>query len=115
MRQADTDSIEAPGAVEPSRSAGPGAHWLDVCALEDIEPAGARVLRRAAGGDIAIFRTARDGVFALLDRCPHKGGAAVAGPRVRGPRRLPAARLADRVRRWRGDRSCRGAFRPVHR
>ena len=44
MRQADTDSIEAPGAVEPSRSAGPGAHWLDVCALEDIEPAGIEVV-----------------------------------------------------------------------
>lgn len=74
MRQADTDSIEAPGALEPTSSGGPGARWLDVCALEDIEPAGARVLRRAAGGDIAIFRTASDGVFALLDRCPHKGG-----------------------------------------
>jgi nitrite reductase (NADH) small subunit len=39
-----------------------------------------RSRRRAAAswrprqGDIAIFRTADDKVFALLDRCPHKGG-----------------------------------------
>ena len=26
------------------------------------------------GGNIALFRTADDRVFALLDRCPHKGG-----------------------------------------
>ena len=26
------------------------------------------------GGDIAVFRTADDQVFALFDRCPHKGG-----------------------------------------
>ncbi len=25
-------------------------------------------------GDIAVFRTGDDRVFALLDRCPHKGG-----------------------------------------
>jgi nitrite reductase (NADH) small subunit len=29
---------------------------------------------RADGKVIAIFRTAVDGVFALDDRCPHKGG-----------------------------------------
>jgi nitrite reductase (NADH) small subunit len=35
---------------------------------------GARRVRRAAGADVAVFRTADDRVFALLDRCPHKGG-----------------------------------------
>jgi len=25
-------------------------------------------------GNIAVFRTAADEVFALLDKCPHKGG-----------------------------------------
>ena len=31
-------------------------------------------MRRADGAEIAVFRTADDRVFALLDRCPHKGG-----------------------------------------
>ena len=47
--------------------------WLHVCALDDIPVPGARVLR-ASGGDIALFRPAADRVFALADRCPHKGG-----------------------------------------
>ncbi|MFN0302741.1 MAG: nitrite reductase small subunit NirD [Burkholderiales bacterium] len=49
-------------------------HWIDACALEDIPRLGARRLRRAGGIEIAIFRTADDAVFALLDQCPHKGG-----------------------------------------
>ncbi|WP_063532905.1 nitrite reductase (NAD(P)H) small subunit [Burkholderia sp. MSMB1589WGS] len=48
--------------------------WIAVCQLDDIPPLGARVLTRAAGAPIALFRTASDAVFALLDRCPHKGG-----------------------------------------
>ncbi len=47
--------------------------WLDVGRLEDIPRQGARVVRRAEG-DIAIFRTIVDQLFALRDRCPHKGG-----------------------------------------
>ena len=35
---------------------------------------GARRVRRPAGTDVAIFRTGSDRIFALLDRCPHKGG-----------------------------------------
>ena len=35
----------------------------------------ARAASRAqSGGDVAVFRNAEDKVFALLDRCPHKGG-----------------------------------------
>ena len=48
--------------------------WIDICALDDIPVLGSRVLRRAAGADVAIFRNSEDKVFALLDRCPHKGG-----------------------------------------
>ncbi|PWR22271.1 nitrite reductase small subunit NirD [Zavarzinia compransoris] len=48
-------------------------HWLDIGSLDDIPPRGARVVR-AAGGDIAVFRTADDRIFALRDQCPHKGG-----------------------------------------
>lgn len=48
--------------------------WIEICAVDDIPRLGARKLRRASGGDIAVFRNADDEVFALLDRCPHKGG-----------------------------------------
>ncbi|WP_370601304.1 nitrite reductase small subunit NirD [Pseudomonas nitroreducens] len=48
-------------------------NWLDICALDDINPLGSRVIA-GPQGDIAIFRTAGDEVFALDDRCPHKGG-----------------------------------------
>ena len=48
-------------------------NWLDICALEDIQPLGSRVIA-APRGDIALFRSADDEVFALDDRCPHKGG-----------------------------------------
>ena len=50
------------------------AGFKAICRLEDIPVLGARRVARAAGPDIAIFRTADDRVFALLDRCPHKGG-----------------------------------------
>lgn len=47
--------------------------WIDIGPLEAIPPRGARVVRTAAGC-VAVFRTAGDEVFALDDRCPHKGG-----------------------------------------
>ena len=48
-------------------------NWLNVCTLEDIPRLGARVVQH---GDlnIAVFRNADDEVFAVEDRCPHKGG-----------------------------------------
>ena len=48
--------------------------WVDVCALGDIPVLGARRVARPRGMDVAVFRTSTDEVFALLDRCPHKGG-----------------------------------------
>ncbi len=48
--------------------------WTFICMLDDIPVLGARRVRRPAGADVAVFRTADDRVFALLDRCPHKGG-----------------------------------------
>ena len=47
-----------------------------VCAFADIPVLGARVVSRPdhPDGDIAVFRTGDDRVFAVLDRCPHKGG-----------------------------------------
>jgi nitrite reductase (NADH) small subunit len=47
--------------------------WTRVCTLEEIPQLGARVVK-SAHGNIAVFRNAEDEVFALLDKCPHKGG-----------------------------------------
>jgi nitrite reductase (NADH) small subunit len=49
------------------------SEWVEVGVLEDIPQLGARVIT-GPDGDIAIFRTATDKVFALRDKCPHKGG-----------------------------------------
>jgi nitrite reductase (NADH) small subunit len=48
--------------------------WQAVCRLDDIPLLGARRVARTVGVEVALFRTADDGVFALLDRCPHRGG-----------------------------------------
>jgi nitrite reductase (NADH) small subunit len=48
--------------------------WTFVCNLSDIPMLGARRVARAKGLDVAVFRNDQDEVFALLDRCPHKGG-----------------------------------------
>jgi nitrite reductase (NADH) small subunit len=47
--------------------------WIDIGALTDIPPQGARVVRTPRGC-IAVFRTADDAVFAMDDKCPHKAG-----------------------------------------
>lgn len=47
--------------------------FVDIGALDDIPRQGARVIRTAQGC-VAVFRTLDDRVFALDDRCPHKGG-----------------------------------------
>jgi len=48
-------------------------NWLDVCELTEIPQLGARVVRHGSI-NVAVFRNAVDEVFALEDRCPHKGG-----------------------------------------
>ncbi len=48
--------------------------WITICAIDEIPVLGARRVARAQGLDVAVFRTASGEVFALLDRCPHKGG-----------------------------------------
>lgn len=48
--------------------------WKTVCQVTDIPVLGARRVQRQHGLDVAVFRNAKDEVFALLDRCPHKGG-----------------------------------------
>ncbi|GAC1419811.1 MAG: nitrite reductase (NAD(P)H) small subunit [Burkholderiaceae bacterium] len=54
--------------------------WKAICRVDDIPVLGARVVHRydAFGmplkPNVAIFRNSDDQLFALLDRCPHKGG-----------------------------------------
>ena len=48
-------------------------NWKKIVALDEIPKLGSRVVH-SAKGDIAVFRTEDDKVFALLDKCPHKGG-----------------------------------------
>jgi nitrite reductase (NADH) small subunit len=48
--------------------------WTLICQLTDIPVLGSRRVAREHGIDVAVFRNSQDEVFALLDRCPHKGG-----------------------------------------
>ena len=47
--------------------------WTDVGAVTDVPLRGARRVP-TRGGDVAIFRAGDGQLFALMDRCPHKGG-----------------------------------------
>jgi nitrite reductase (NADH) small subunit len=51
-----------------------GQDWKVICRVEEIPVLGARRVARPRGMDVAVFRNDQDQVFALLDRCPHKGG-----------------------------------------
>lgn len=48
--------------------------WTTICRVEDIPVLGARRVARPQGMAVAVFRNSDDKVFALLDRCPHRGG-----------------------------------------
>jgi nitrite reductase (NADH) small subunit len=48
--------------------------WTLICRVEDIPVLGARRVTRPGSTEVAVFRNSEDKVFALLDRCPHKGG-----------------------------------------
>lgn len=52
--------------------------WLSIGKLEDIPRQGARVVQTHAG-EIAVFRAQSDALFALANRCPHKGGPLAEG------------------------------------
>lgn len=47
--------------------------WIDIGPVEAIPPRGSRIVA-SPRGNIAVFRAADDSLFALYDRCPHKGG-----------------------------------------
>lgn len=51
------------------------ADWIEIGGVDDIPRRGARrVTRPGAAPPIAVFRTGDDQIFALVDRCPHRGG-----------------------------------------
>lgn len=50
------------------------SNWKTVCELVEIPVLGSRIVRSETEGDIAVFRNAEDEVFAVHDKCPHKGG-----------------------------------------
>ena len=47
--------------------------WLEIGKTEDVPLRGSRLVRTEAG-DIAVFKAADGAIFALWDKCPHKGG-----------------------------------------
>lgn len=49
------------------------SNWFEVGRLDDIPRRGARCVKNGEM-TIALFRTADDRVFALEDKCPHRGG-----------------------------------------
>ena len=48
-------------------------NWIAVAHLSDIPRRGARCIRNG-GMTIALFRTVEDEVYAIEDKCPHRGG-----------------------------------------
>jgi nitrite reductase (NADH) small subunit len=47
--------------------------WVNAGCVSGVPARGARVLK-VGSLDIAVFRTGEDRIFALRDRCPHRGG-----------------------------------------
>ena len=75
------------------------SEWKPVCRVDDIPVLGSRPVIRDNGLDVAVFRNDQGEVFALLDRCPHKGGplsqGIVFGNRVACPLHNWTIGLAD--------------------
>jgi nitrite reductase (NADH) small subunit len=80
LRDGGGDSQQAPrewGTPTPSPSCkgeGQIPEWLDIGPVTQLPALGARTLPVRGGAEIAIFRTANGSVYALVNKCPHKGG-----------------------------------------
>ena len=48
-------------------------NWISIGHLEEIPKRGARIIQHH-GHCIGVFRTIKDQVYAIDNRCPHKGG-----------------------------------------
>ncbi len=72
--------------------------WTSIGNVNDIPVAGARVVT-LPGCRIAVFRTEDNQIFALEDRCPHRGGpisqGIVHGKKVTCPLHNLVINLAD--------------------
>ena len=73
-------------------------YWKLICHIDDIPLLGSRLIK-SKGPDIALFRNAENEVFAMHDKCPHKGGplseGIVHGRRVTCPLHGMNIRLDD--------------------
>lgn len=84
------------------------ADWIDVCAVDDVPALGSRVVTRGAGvAGVALFRTASGAVFALEDRCPHRGGPLSQGI-------VHGERVACPLHNWNIDLASGDAVAPDH-
>jgi nitrite reductase (NADH) small subunit len=85
---------------------------INIGHINDIPRLGARVVQTEQG-NIAVFRTADDAVFALADSCPHKGGplsqGIVSGNTVTCPMHNWRINLAD-GQAIAPDEGCTGRF-----
>jgi nitrite reductase (NADH) small subunit len=74
------------------------SNWIKIVPLNEIPKLGSRVVR-SDKGEIAVFRTEDDRVFALHNSCPHKGGplsqGIVYGDKVACPLHSWKINLAD--------------------
>ena len=53
-------------------------NWFDVCSTDDIPLRGARCVKTPLG-PIGLLRIADGRIFAIEDRCPHRGGPLTQG------------------------------------
>ncbi len=72
--------------------------YIEVGKIEDIPKLGSRVIKTGEG-DVAVFRTSDDEIFALKDSCPHQAGplsqGIVHGKKVTCPLHNWVIQLAD--------------------
>ena len=47
--------------------------WIDIGSIHDVPRQGSRTVKLSSG-EIGVFRTLDDRIFALENRCPHKHG-----------------------------------------
>jgi nitrite reductase (NADH) small subunit len=47
--------------------------WIDIGSVDDVPFRGSRLVETQQG-NIAVFKTGAGRIFALWDKCPHKGG-----------------------------------------
>ena len=85
----------------------PTPDWKLICSVDDIPVLGARRVARPAGLDVAVFRNDAGGVFALLDRCPHKGGPLSQGI-------VFGTQVACPLHNWKIDLASGNALAPDH-